>query len=138
MLSSRWLFWWLYALFTACAVGQGWHADLLAFPGALGTAKALLLVAYVAFLAYSVYCTTQENLFRSVAVIGRLHWGRQIGADLYLGLALALSLIYLQQGAWVALLWLLPVLLFANLAVLVYVLVNFEAIVAMVARFAPA
>jgi hypothetical protein len=46
---------------------------------------------------------------------------------------LSLSVIILHEGFVVALVWLVPVLLFANLATLLYVAIHFEALVA---RFA--
>lgn len=58
-----------------------------------------------------------------------MHWGRQIGADLYLGLFLALLIIYLHEGALAAFLWTVPTLAFANLSILLYFAIHFDAIV---------
>ncbi len=58
-----------------------------------------------------------------------MHWGRQISADLYLGLFIALIIIFLNDGALVTLLWLVPILISANLAVLLYLALNFDTIV---------
>ena len=58
-----------------------------------------------------------------------LHWGRQIGTDLYVGLFISLFIIFLNGGALVTLLWLVPILIYANLVVLLYIAINFESIV---------
>ena len=88
----------------------------------------MVWLALLAFLSYSVYCSFQENFLRSVRSIATLHWGRQIGADLYLGLFVSLLIIFLNDGVFVVLLWLVPVLIYANLAVLLYVAINFDSI----------
>ena len=61
--------------------------------------------------------------------MAKMHWGRQIGADLYLGLLVAIFFIYLNEGAVVALIWFLPTLAFANLSILLYIALNFDTIV---------
>ena len=53
---------------------------------------------------------------------------RQIGADLYLGLFLGLIIVYLHSGFIAVLLWLIPTLVFANLAMLLYFAIHFDAI----------
>lgn len=66
----------------------------------------LTWAAFVGFVAYSAYCTTRENLFTTVRKVSALHWGRQIGLDLYLGLCLSLFVVYLnERSALVALVW---------------------------------
>ena len=122
--------WGVFAAFAACAVGFGWHAALFRFDGPLGPAKVIVWLAFLLFTGYSIYCSSRENIFKTIRTMARLHWGRQIGTDLYLGLSLFLAVIYLQEGGAVMALWLLPVLLFANLATLLYVAIHFEALVA--------
>lgn len=122
--------WSVFALFVACALGVEWHSDILDFTGALGGAKGVVWLAFLGFTAYSIYCSTQENIFRTIRSMAQLHWGRQIGIDLYLGLALSLSIIFLHQGPIALLLWVVPVLLFANLATLLYVAIHFDSLVA--------
>lgn len=126
--------WGVFAAFVATAVGFGWHPAMFRFDGPMGLAKLAVWLAFLLFTAYSIYCSGRENIFRTVRTMSRLHWGRQIGIDLYLGLLLFLSVIYLHQGSLVVMaLWLVPVLLFANLATLLYVAIHFESLVA---RFA--
>jgi hypothetical protein len=86
------------------------------------SSDALSWGAYVTFVACALYV--------SIGKIAELHWGRQIGADLYLGLCLALFIVYLHEGAVAALLWALPTLAFANLSILLYVAIHFDALVA--------
>jgi hypothetical protein len=126
--------WGVFAAFVACAVGFGWHPALLHFDGPMAPVKIIVWLALLLFTGYSIYCSGKENIFKTIRTMARLHWGRQIGIDLYLGLALFLSVIYLHEGSIVAVaLWLVPVLLFANLATLLYVAIHFESLVA---RFA--
>lgn len=122
--------WGVFAVFVACALGLEWRGETLEFSGAMGAAKGVVWLAFLGFTAYSIYCSTQENIFKSIRSMAQLHWGRQVGIDLYLGLALSLSVIYLHQGSIAVLLWLVPVLLFANLATLLYVAIHFESLVA--------
>ena len=122
--------WGLYALFAVYALYAYWHETIFRFNGPLGGTKLTVWVALGGFLIYSVYCSSREDLFRSVGAIGRLHWGRQIGTDLYLGLLIGILIIYLHEGPTAALIWTVPTLVFANLSMLLYLAVNFDSIVA--------
>ena len=121
--------WGIYAAFAIYAIYANWHPAMFQFSGPLGVLKLIVWAALIGFLAYSVYCTSREDLFRSIGVIAKLYWGRQIGTDLYLGLLIGILFIYLNEGAVVALIWVLPTLAFANLSILLYVAINFETIV---------
>jgi hypothetical protein len=121
--------WGVYAAFAIYAVYANWHPAMFQFSGPLGVLKIAVWAALAGFLAYSVYCTSREDLFRTIGVMMKLYWGRQIGADLYLGLFIGLIFIYLNEGAVVALIWALPMLAFANLSMLLYLAINFETIV---------
>ena len=123
------LLWGLYGAFAVYAFWSGMQASTFQFGGTLGGIKAIVWLALIGFLGYSVYCSFTENFVRSVRSIATLHWGRQIGADLYLGLFVALFIIFLNDGIWVALIWLVPVLIYANLVVLLYLAINFDSIV---------
>ena len=123
--------WGVFAAFVACAIGFEWHAALFRFDRPMGLAKIVVWLAFLLFTAYSIYCSGRENIFKTIKTMARLHWGRQIGTDLYLGLLLFLAVIYLHQGSVLVLAaWLIPVLLFANLATLLYVAIHFETLVA--------
>lgn len=120
-----------YVLTVALAFAIGWHDDILTFAGAAGAAKATLWAAWLGFLVYSMHCARHENLFRTIGVLRGYYWGRQIGADLYISATLSLCVIHLNSGdPLVTLLWVLPVLFYVNLAILVYVIVHFEQLIA--------
>ena len=121
--------WMLYVAFALFAVLANLQEIPFQFSGSLGGLKAMVWLALIVFLGYSVYCSFQENFFRSLRSIATLHWGRQIGADLYLGLLVGLLIIFLNEGIVVALIWLIPTLIYANLAILLYVAIHFDSIV---------
>ena len=123
------LAWSLYALLVVLAFYFNWHADLFSFVGELGFIKLGIWVVYMGFLFYSLYCSRKENIIRSVISMTKLHWGRQVGIDLYLGLFLTLFIVFLHQGLLMMALWLLPILAFGNLATLLYFVIHFESIV---------
>ncbi len=125
---SGFVLWGLYFAFAMYALIANTQETTFEFSGPLGGVKAIVWLALIAFLAYSIYCTFQENFFRSVRSIATLKWGWQICADLYLGLFIALIIIFLNDGALVALIWLVPILIYANLVVLLYLALNFDTI----------
>jgi len=126
--TSGTILWGAYGVFAIFALSTNLQETTFQFNGLLGGTKAVVWLALLAFLGYSVYCSFQENFFRSVRSIAALHWGRQVGADLYLGLFVSLLVIFLNDGVFVVLLWLLPTLIYANLAALLYVAINFDSI----------
>ena len=121
--------WGLYFAFALYALIANMRETTFQFDGTLGGIKAIVWLALIGFLSYSVYCSFRENFFRSLRSIATLHWGRQIGADLYLGLLIAIFIIFMNEGAVTALIWLVPILIYANLAVLLYLAINFDGIV---------
>ena len=121
--------WCLYGAFALVALLAHRQEMTFQFSAPLGGIKAIVWLLLIAFLAYSVYGSFQENFFRSLRSIVTLHWGRQIGVDLYLGLFIGLLIIYLHDGALVAVLWLVPILIYANLVLLLYFAINFDSIV---------
>ena len=123
------ILWGLYGAFALYAIAANIQETTFRFSGTLGGIKAIVWLALFAFIGYSVYCSYKENFFRSVRSIATLHWGRQIGTDLYLGLFVSLFIIFLNEGALVVLIWLLPTLIYANLVVLLYLAINFDGIV---------
>ena len=129
MSKSGLVLWGLYGAFALFAIFTNLQENTFRFGGPLGGVKALVWIALLAFLCYSVYCSLQENFFRSLKSIAALHWGRQIGTDLYLGLCIGLLIIFLNEGLAIALLWLIPILIYANLVTLLYIALNFDSIV---------
>ena len=130
MASSRSLLWSAFAVFVVVVLFIDGHAGMFALYTPLASVKLGIWATFLAFVAFSLYCSARENLFTTVTKIGELHWGRQIGLDLYLGLGLSLLVIYLNEGSLLTvLLWLLPMLVFANMATLLYFAVHFDQIV---------
>ncbi len=127
-MAAKIISWAVYATFVTIALYVNWHPSLFSFDGTLGSLKLVVWSALIAFLFYSVYCSLKENIFRTVPKLAEFHWGRQIGVDLYLGLFVALILIYLNEGFFAVALWALPTLLFANLSVLLYLGIHFDSI----------
>jgi hypothetical protein len=126
----RYRLWLVYVVFLALAARFGAREGFVASDSSYVTGKYLVLVVFLLFLAYSLHATRKENFFRSIGVINRLYWGRQVGIDLYISVALSLALIYLVEGsAAVLLVWAGPVLIFANLAILPFILLNYNEIV---------
>ncbi len=121
--------WGLYVAFATYALTANMRETTFQFGGTLGGVKAVVWLALIGFLSYSIYCSFRENFFRSVRSIATLHWGRQIGTDLYLGLFIAIFIIFLNEGALVVLIWLVPILFYANPVVLLYLAIKFDSIV---------
>ena len=74
MSSNKSLFWAAYALFGAGALYFGWHDELFAFDGPLAAVELVVWACFAGFLAYNAYCSSREDLFRSVPKIAELHW----------------------------------------------------------------
>ena len=122
--------WILYGVFVLLAILFKGEEDLFISSGPYPYGKYLLWATLIAFLLYSLYCHRKENFFKTMAITGRYHWTKQIGVDLYLGVALSASVIYLNEGSLLVLaLWMVPLILFANLATLLYFAMNYDAII---------
>ena len=130
-MNSRNLLWGGYAVFALAALYWDGTAKALSLATPYGAAKPVIWLMLIAFLAYSAYSTFRESLPRTIGVLLRLYWGRQIGADLYIGLLLFAGLIFLVHGSALgAILWLAAILVFGNLATLLYLALHFDAVVA--------
>ncbi|MEP2025692.1 MAG: hypothetical protein ABJH98_04140 [Reichenbachiella sp.] len=127
---KRNLLWLIYGVFVLLVIlnHEREHPFISESPYALG--KYLIWGIYLSFLAYSLYCSTQENFFSTLRKLYPLHWARQIGLDLYLGLLLSLGMIYLNEGSiLIVLIWVIPVVIYANLAILLYMALNYDSII---------
>lgn len=126
----RYRLWLFYAAFLALALIFGGREGFVATDSPYKIAKNAILGVYLGFLVYSLRATYHENFFKTVSIMNRLWWGRQVGADLYISVALSLAMIWLIEGSTVVLLlWAVPVIVFANLAILPYILLNYSEIV---------
>ena len=91
----------------------------------------LVWAVWVAFTIYTAYVALRENIFKSLRHMLTLHWGRQVGLDLYIGLSLAIIGIgLLERSIAAAVLWAVPIYLLGNIATLFYVATHYDSIVA--------
>lgn len=135
MISKRYRLWAIYTIFTCAAFALNWHDRIFAFDGPHALAKVAVWATWIAFVLYSLYCTKEENFFRTLRHINQFHWARQIGIDLYIGVGLFFVLVYLHSGSLlVLLLWFPFILFFANLGSLVYLAIFFDDIAQMLIR----
>lgn len=127
---KRYGLWVVFAIFFVTALSLHKGEPLFASSGPYAAGKHISWIAFLLFLGYSVYCTSRENIFSTIGRIYPYHWARQIGMDLYLGVAMFSFLVYLNEGSVLMLaFWLAPLLLFANLAALLYVALNYGSII---------
>ncbi|GJL94809.1 MAG: hypothetical protein DHS20C05_12140 [Hyphococcus sp.] len=123
--------WIFYFSFVGLAIIFHKGEPLFFTDGPYAIGKPIVWLIFLGFLAYSIYCSSKDSFIKALPRINKEIWVRQIGLDLYIGVAMAAFLIYLNEGSllFVAL-WFLPILVFANLAVLLYVALNYGSIVA--------
>jgi hypothetical protein len=123
------LLWAAFFGFVWAVLYTSWHDTLFSYRSPQDIGKFVFWAAFVIFTIYSIYCSTKENIFKTFGVMYDLHWGRQIGLDLYIGLSVTALVIYLHTGsAMVALIWLVPLFLFGNLATMLYFAVNYDSL----------
>ncbi len=102
-----------------------------ALAGGIVYVKYALLLTLILFVCYTIYCSYKENFFKSVKKVWGLHWGRQVTIDLYIGLLIQFFLVYLTEKSLIlALMWLVPTLVYGNIIPLTYFVTHFEMIVA--------
>lgn len=124
--------WAIFFGFAAVAIAVSWNPRLLDFSGTIGAIRLFLIACWIAFTAYSVHCSQHENLFRTVERISKLYWGRQIGIDLYISVFLSIALVYLVTGSvGLMVFWGLAFIPFANQAILLFVILHLDQILAM-------
>lgn len=131
MKAVHYLIWLIFALFVATVLYFRGHPGLFANDTPFAFIKYLIWVVFTVFTAYTYYCSSKENFFKSCKKMADLHWGRQVGIDLYLGIFLFLFVVYLHEASiFVILMWLVPSIVYGNLATLLYLAVHFDALVA--------
>ena len=122
--------WFFYTIFVALAFLYS-GGNTLIYKGEYASGQYLIWLTYLCFLAYSIKCSRKESFFKSVKVVNSLYWGRQIGVDLYISVFLSLTVIYLNEGSlFILMIWFVPVVIFANLAILLYVALNYGSLIA--------
>ena len=121
--------WILFIGFSVFAIytRQDTHVFLSESPYPYG--KYIIWGIFISFFAYSFYSGMKENFFKTLKTMTNLYWGRQIGLDLYIGLILPITMIAIHGGTWTLLIWIVPVLFYANLATLLYFALNYDSII---------
>jgi hypothetical protein len=122
--------WVIFFIFIITAIYCHEGEPIFLSNGAYPWGKVVTWIMFISFLTYSIYCSKKENIFKTVKTIFPLHWARQIGIDLYIGIFITTFIIYLNEGSLLILaFWFVPIILFANLATLLYIAMNFDSIV---------
>ncbi|MBM9498706.1 hypothetical protein JWG44_00360 [Leptospira sp. 201903071] len=128
-MNAKIILWVVFFIFGISAFVIEQKHEVVAVSGSVGAGKYLVWSVFLGFLAYTIYCSWRENLFHSIGKMLKLHWARQIGIDLYLGLGISTFFIYLNEGSiWIALFWFLPTVVYGNLAILFYLSLHYETI----------
>ena len=122
--------WILFLGFAIAGIVTRKDTSIFVSYGPYSFGKYIIWLLFFSFLGYTLYCNANENFFKSVKRINQMKWGRQIGLDLYIGLLLPLVIIYLHGGSFIFLLWLVPVLINANLFTLLYFALNYDSLIA--------
>ena len=127
----RTLLWPAFWLFVCVALIASWDAELLQLGDGVGLFRLFLIVVWVGFVAYSIICSRNENIFDTIAAMNQRYWGRQIGIDLYISVFLSIALVYLVTGSILqTILWSLAFIPFANMAILLFIILHLHTIVA--------
>ena len=127
---KRNLLWLIFIGFLIMALLTKKDASIFISQGPYGLGKYITWLIFFGFFGYTIYCSRKENFYKSIKRISEMYWGWQVGLDLYIGLLLPLLIIYLHGGSFVFLLWIVPVLINANLFTLLYFALNYDSLVA--------
>ena len=126
---KRHFLWIIYGVFVATALWFKPEEPLFFSDGPLPWGKPIVWAVLIAFLAYTFYCHMKADFFETMKITGRYHWTKQIGVDLYLGVGLIACVIFFNHGLLVLSLWLIPLLIYANLATLLYLALHYDLII---------
>jgi len=122
--------WLFYFAFVVLAFCNHSGEPLFVSDGPYAYGKPFTWLVLICFLLYSLRISLRENFFKSLQRMSPILWSRQIGLDLYIGLMLPLFIIYLNEGSLlIMLIWFVPIFVFANLATLLYVALNYDSII---------
>lgn len=123
------ILWLIYFSFSTVIIAIHSREAVFVASGPYAAGKTITWLILIAFLAYSLYCNKKEHFFKTMSKLTPYLWFRQISLDLYLGLLIPLTIIFLDQGIVIMLIWLVPIILMANLAVLLYIALNYQTLV---------
>ena len=124
------LLWIIFVVFGIMAIATKKDVSIFISQGSYGFGKYTIWLLFFGFLGYTIHCSRKENFFKSIKQMSQMYWGWQVGIDLYIGLLLPLLIIYLHGGGIVLLLWIVPVLINANLFTLLFFALNYDSLVA--------
>ncbi|MEL7423772.1 MAG: hypothetical protein AAFN81_12310 [Bacteroidota bacterium] len=124
------LLWGIFIVFVIIGIITKEDSSIFLSQGPYSSGKYIIWLLFFGFFGFTLYCNSRESFFKSLKRISEMYWGWQIGLDLYIGLLLPLLIIYLHGGAFVFLLWIVPVLINANLFTLLYFALNYDSLVA--------
>jgi hypothetical protein len=128
------LLWLVFAMFAAGAVWDDSTETMFDLDTPYGWGKPVIWFVFIGFLAYSAEASRHDSLPDMLKAMLRRPWGRQIGLDLYIGLFLFGGLIWLVSGDWLALaVWLVALCVYGNLASLLWLVINYDLLVARLA-----
>lgn len=122
------LLWLVFIAFAAIGIATRQDSYIFTSESEYGAGKYIVWLVFLLFFSYSFYCSRKENFYKSIHHISQMYWGRQIIIDLYIGIILPLVIIYLHGGVYIFLIWIVPILLNANLFTLLYAALNYDSI----------
>lgn len=123
--------WGVFAVWATVAIALNWDDQLLDFSGSAGAIKAVMIVGWLGFLAYSWHCTRHENFVRSVREIWSKLWGKQIIFDLYISVFLSIAIVYIVTGSVaVTVFWSVAMIPFANQAIMLFAIIYLDRFIA--------
>jgi hypothetical protein len=122
------LLWIIFFVFACFGVATKKDASIFISQGQYGIGKTIIWLIFFVFFSYSVLCSRKENFYKSIRQISQMYWGKQIIIDLYIGVLLPLSIIYLHGGMFIFLLWIIPIVINVNLFTLLYFALNYDSI----------
>ena len=121
--------WVLFAVFVVLAIAFNEEPIFLS-SGPYAAGKIVAWVAFLAFLLYSLDVGNKESFFKALKRMYPILWSRQIGIDLYIGVSMFLTLMYINESSIIVFcLWLIPTIIYANLATLLYLALHYDSIV---------
>lgn len=88
------------------------------------------LAVLILFSGYTILATGKESFFRSFKTVIDLRWGRQMFADLFIGVLLFHFFVYFNEGSLLmTFAWLIPSLILGNIVTLIYFVLNFYSLI---------
>ena len=123
------ILWVFFAVFVVLAVLFN-SEPVVQSNGPFAFGKYIAWLAFFAFLFYTLDISRKESFYKSLRRMSPILWSRQIGVDLYIGVTMFLVLMYINEPSLLTfMLWVIPTLIFANLATLLYLALHYDSIV---------